>query len=82
MLTAMYLYNKIYVTANTMLISLAISCGVLTFISNIVRYFGRKTETKLFKEWDGVPTTRWLRHRDHTLDPYTKGLCSDNYFCV
>lgn len=70
--TLLFLYFKIYVAASTLFIPLALSCGVLMFISNIVRYFGRKIEEKLYNTWGGSPTIRWLRHRDNKIDSITK----------
>jgi hypothetical protein len=49
-----------------------ISFGVMTFISIFISNLGNKCQKKLFSIWDGAPTTAILRHRDQTLDKYTK----------
>ena len=36
------------------------------------RDLGKRKEARLFRSWDGKPTTRMLRHRDSTFDHHTK----------
>src|SRR5690606_31393015 len=33
---------------------------------------GKRVETALLAEWGAWPTTQFLRHRDATIDPFTK----------
>ena len=42
---------------------------VFTFV---VRYLGRKYEPQLWEDWDGPPSTRFLRWRDSTFDDRLK----------
>ncbi len=35
--------------------------AVMTLLSGIVRYFGKKMEPRLWKSWGGAPTTRFLK---------------------
>jgi len=47
--------------------------GLLSLLgAQFVRDAGAAREASLFARWDGAPTTRFLRHRDTTLDPVTK----------
>src|SRR3954463_11365781 len=41
-----------------------VAAGGLFFLANLVRSRGRKLETRLIQEWDGLPTTHLLRHRE------------------
>ena len=54
------------------LIGLATACGVLVVLSHISRLLGRQVQPKLYANWGGKPTTRWLFHSDGNLDPETK----------
>lgn len=47
--------------------------GSLTLLSNIARWRGKHVERLLIERWGGWPTTALLRHRDNTIDSYTKG---------
>lgn len=49
-----------------------VTSGVIAFLANRVASTGRKKEPNLFGEWGGIPTTILLRHRDRTIDNYTK----------
>ncbi len=54
------------------LVTFALYCGLCYFFAELGRDQGKRKEIALFKSWDGKPTTRFLRHRDATLDPVTK----------
>lgn len=54
------------------LVSLLTTCGALIFLANVARYQGRRIQKRLYKKWSGEPSTRFLRHRDQTLDENTK----------
>jgi hypothetical protein len=71
-LTALVLYPIIYSGIGAAAGSLAVACGVLWFFANVVRARGRGAERTLLAKWDGLPTTRMLRHRDSALDEQTK----------
>lgn len=45
---------------------------VLMVFANLVRYFGRKKEKKLFTAWGGAPTTRFLRYSNTEFNSYKK----------
>jgi hypothetical protein len=50
-----------------------IAVPVILFIAaDIARRAGKRKEPDFYKKWDGMPTTRMLRHRDGTLDASTK----------
>ncbi len=52
-------------------LTIAISFGVMTFISMFISNLGNKCQKKLFLIWGGVPTTVILRHENQVLDKYT-----------
>lgn len=54
------------------LVSLAVACGLLYYLANIARSRGRKLQEELYAAWGGKPSVTWLRHRDGSLDAYTK----------
>ncbi|GAA1632413.1 hypothetical protein GCM10009679_42050 [Saccharothrix algeriensis] len=45
-------------------VPMAASMGTLFFLSSFTRSLGRRLEPKLVRQWDGLPTTRMLRHRE------------------
>lgn len=47
--------------------------GVSYYLGKLSREIGKKKQDKLIIIWDGMPSTRFLRHRDTTLDEITKG---------
>lgn len=53
-------------------VSLVISLGVLELLAYVSRSRGKSKEKMLFEQWGGVPTSRFLRHSDGTIDPLTK----------
>lgn len=46
--------------------------GLALVLDQVGRDQGKKKEPALYTVWGGKPTTRWLRHRDNTLDAITK----------
>ena len=56
----------------TGVVTMAVSCGGLYFMTNVCREFGKRLETRLFLEWGGTPSTQLLRHRDGTIEGVTK----------
>jgi hypothetical protein len=48
------------------------SIGGVYWLSAIARSCGKSLEPKLIHEWGGLPTTILLRHRNQTIDTYTK----------
>lgn len=46
--------------------------GGLFLLSNLARSRGKSLEEKLNRSWDGWRTTALLRHRDSTIDRFTK----------
>ena len=54
-------------------VSLAMSCGVLFLLADFARYRGKALEKRLLQKWGGWPTTTILRHRDNTLSETIKG---------
>src|SRR2546430_2313996 len=46
--------------------------GLLGILEHLGRESGYKLQPELFRRWDGAPTTRFLRHRDLTLNAITK----------
>ena len=72
LLTAMILYPSLYTGTGAAVASLAVWCGALWFLANVVRTLGRAAEKTLHAEWGGLPTTSMLRHRDDQLDVHTK----------
>lgn len=55
-------------------VAVAGSCflGSLTLLANIARWRGKHVESVLIQKWGGWPTTEILRHRDRTIDSFTK----------
>lgn len=41
-------------------------------LSSVVRFQGKKLETKLLRKWGAMPSTMLLRHRNERLNPLTK----------
>jgi hypothetical protein len=60
-------------TAVRTVASSAMIFGGLYFLSSIARWRGKAVEGKLLDSWGGWPTTLLLRHRDDTIDRFTKG---------
>jgi hypothetical protein len=56
----------------TTLVTVIASCGLLFALSVFSRSCGKRTETRLLKDWGGWPTTLWLRHSDKNLPAPTK----------
>lgn len=53
-------------TNNKPLVAMApilLSAGTLFLVGNIVRALGQRTQQRLVKQWDGMPTTKLLRFR-------------------
>lgn len=50
--------------------AVVVGCGTLVLMANLGRDAGRRKQDLLFP--DGLPTQRWLRHRDLTLEAPTK----------
>lgn len=40
---------------------------LIVLMSNLVRFFGKRIEPKLWKKWDGAPSTRFLRKEDRHI---------------
>jgi hypothetical protein len=53
------------------LLTTATSCGLLYGLAVVSRTQGRKLEKRLLQDWDGWPTTIWLRHASQYLQPQT-----------
>ena len=49
------------------LVALLGFCGGIVWLSHLARDRGKTIEVKLFAEWDGMPSTAMLRHRDQRL---------------
>lgn len=64
-----------YVTA---LLGLISSCGAIYGLASIARGRGKRLEERLVREWDGMPSTRMLRHRDDFLDQVSKARYHDD----
>jgi hypothetical protein len=47
-------------------------CGALYALAALARSRGKAIETRLVKNWGGLPTTIMLRHRDTHIDSVTK----------
>lgn len=41
-----------------------IGLAILYFVAQLTGYFGRRLQPTLFEQWDGAPSTRFLRWRD------------------
>jgi len=50
----------------------AVGLGGIALLANLARSRGKEAESVLLVEWDGWPTTRFLRHRNAIIDPFTK----------
>jgi hypothetical protein len=46
--------------------------GISYYLGKLAREIGKKKQEKLITLWDGMPSTRFLRHRDVTIDSVTK----------
>jgi hypothetical protein len=49
------------------LVALLGFCGGIVWLSHLARDRGKALESKLFRDWDGMPSTAMLRHRDDRL---------------
>jgi hypothetical protein len=45
------------------LVGIVLGAGVTFLLANLVRELGKRVEERLITKWDGLPTTRMLRHR-------------------
>lgn len=52
--------------------------GLLGVLEHLGRERGYKLQPELFRNWDGPPTTRFLRHRDPTLNAISKRRYHDS----
>lgn len=52
--------------------SFVVFFGLLTMLAALARAQGKHVEKRLLVAWGGWPTTLMLRHRDPTIDMYTK----------
>lgn len=71
LVVVLILYPDVYGGYGAAIVSLSVTCGVLFLFSNVIRSRGRRLEKKLIQDWGGLATTRFLRHRDETLDRHT-----------
>lgn len=54
------------------LISICVASGLFVVFAHVSRVLGLRRQRRLITKWGGLPTTLLLRHRDTTIDPYTK----------
>lgn len=66
MLVAPNLFDQFKIMA-----ALAITFGVLMFLSSVGRDGGKRKEPGLFKGWGGIPTTQMLMYKSSPLDKLT-----------
>ncbi|QDQ84780.1 hypothetical protein [Paraburkholderia megapolitana] len=52
--------------------SVLATCGGPYFLSSFVRTWGLRAQNRLYRRWDGQPSTLLLRHRDTYLPQQTK----------
>jgi len=52
--------------------SVLASLGLLELLAYVSRSGGKSKEKMLFNHWGGIPTSRFLRNSDTTIDPLTK----------
>lgn len=64
--------NLIIGSFSHVLSSLILFSGALTLLSNLARWRGKIKERTLIEEWGAWPSTSLLRHRDVTIDSFTK----------
>jgi hypothetical protein len=50
----------------------AIEAVLVLVLVRIARDEGKKIEPQLVRDWDGMPTTRFLRHRNEEIEPLTR----------
>jgi hypothetical protein len=65
-------YERMSATMASLGLSISVSLVLLFFVAHILRQRGRAVEKTMITKDGGLPTTRWLRHRDTNLDPVTK----------
>tara|TARA_E500000318_G_scaffold100303_1_gene102940 strand:+ start:1645 stop:2394 length:750 start_codon:yes stop_codon:yes gene_type:complete len=65
------LFPELYKLWNALL-GLVVSCGAAVLPAHYARSRGRIVEKSLVELWGGLPTTKWLRHKDATIDQHTK----------
>jgi hypothetical protein len=59
-------------TVSPALVALLGFCGGIVWLSHLARDRGKALEPMLFKDWNGMPSTAMLRHRDDRLPPPLK----------
>lgn len=64
--------NLIVGSASHVLGSVILVSGALSLLSNLARWRGKIAERVLIEKWGGWPSTVLLRHRDSTIDSFTK----------
>ena len=55
-----------------LLIGPVLEVVLVLVLVRVARDEGKKIEPQLIKEWDGLPTTRYLRHRNDELEGPTR----------
>ena len=59
-------------TSWTILGSAGVLVATAILLSHFARDLGQRKQERLFSLWDGPPTTRFLRHRDQSLNAKTR----------
>lgn len=67
-----YILAPAFYNVAVSMFSISVTCGLITALSHYSRFKGRETEKRLFRLWNGKPTTILLRHTDDTIDSHTK----------
>ncbi|QEY13279.1 hypothetical protein [Cellvibrio sp. KY-YJ-3] len=68
-----FLHPQLITGSNSKMVAGLIGAfGGLFLLSSIARHCGKRAELRLFRQWEGARTTTLLRHRDDSIDPFTK----------
>lgn len=70
-LVALLIVYPAAVDGRSSILTLLVSCGFFFLLSRIARDAGKRIQDRLFREWDGAPTTQLLRHRNGYFDAHT-----------
>jgi hypothetical protein len=79
------IWPEVFPSFNLIIGEVALLLFLIYALSYVVKFYGNGVESSLWVEWDGAPSTRFLRWRDVTFNDEFKekihGLLKSNFQC-
>ena len=69
---AVTVVTGVEVNAWLVLIPVPVITGLCVLFASLAANSGKRIEQRLWEDWDGPPTTRYLRHRSREFNPYAR----------